>query len=75
LRERPLRRGGRSRGPAPPPAPSARAVEIDHPREILVDGAPLRYRARTATGRLHDVFTITRKRDGSKTITEEAPQE
>jgi hypothetical protein len=37
---------------------------------ISVDGTKLRYQAKTATGRLHDAFTIRKGSDGSKTITE-----
>ena len=37
---------------------------------ISVQGSKLRYQAKTATGRLHDAFTIDKKPDGKKTITE-----
>jgi hypothetical protein len=37
---------------------------------VSVQGSKLRYQAKTATGRLHDAFTISKKADGAKTITE-----
>jgi hypothetical protein len=37
---------------------------------ISVEGSKLVYRAKTATGRLHDAFTIRKDANGKKTITE-----
>jgi 3',5'-cyclic AMP phosphodiesterase CpdA len=41
---------------------------------ITVDGSRLTYEARTATGRLHDRFTIDKPATGTKTITEDLEQ-
>jgi hypothetical protein len=37
---------------------------------ISVEGSKLRYQAKTATGRLHDAFTIRKNPEGKKTISE-----